>query len=248
MNGKRRWSVQLDLNEIPTKFKPIDGRKRVLETLQKALDSTSHLMLWRKGQKVAIKSRLRSVDSDFFEVRVPYGFTLSGLKRKFSGEEVYFLVFLKNHAVFGLSSTLARGRNGLFFKTPEKAFRAQRRTERRFQVPLGYELHVNLADPKNLRRRTSRRIIDLSPSGLSFLVDEIEAKLFKKNMILRTMLLKIRHHSIGIHGEVRNVIRLPKESRLKGHKVGVLFRHIQKKDQSLILMFIAEYSIQYWDQ
>ncbi len=210
-------------------------------------------MIWTKNQERVINTHL-SVYSDsgkYFYCWAPKEFDpgLFNDELKQSGErDCYFSISLMRANIFFRAKYLGFDHAGLQFGLPEKVFKVQRRKDLRFPIPDGHVLKVDFSDPLTPGKPITKKCMDISASGMAFLVEEEEAPLFPVGLMLENMTFNVRGRDITVVAEIRNTRPTRADSRKKGVVVGVVFKNMRAADSQHIAAYVFEESRKYFSR
>jgi c-di-GMP-binding flagellar brake protein YcgR len=155
-------------------------------------------------------------------------------------------IFLPNQGVLGFKTRfLGENKQSLRFETPHKILIAQRRKDRRYRIPRGYEIHLNMGLEGTRMADTPKRLYDLSAGGLAFTVDPKEADVYKPGDVLDKIEMVLRGRRMMFTVEVKNKMALPAGSPVPGVKIGTSFKKLSEQDEEYISAYILEKTIQY---
>lgn len=214
-------------------------------------------MVWTKNQEHVINTHLSvySEAGNCFYCWVPKGFDpkkfmheLAEIKSKGGDTECFFSISLQRANVFFKTRFLGFDHAGLQFKIPDKVFKVQRRRDLRFPIPDGLSLKVEFDDPLSPDVRSTRKVIDLSASGMAFQVNEDEIPMYPSGFTLQNLSFSVRSKKITVAAEIRHTRKLGSDSRLKGAMVGILFKDIRPGDSQHIAGYVFEESRKYFSR
>lgn len=251
MSPVRSRAIPFKIDRDPARFYPIQDPLRIRRLLNDAAEGRVPITLWTQGRLQVIKAQVRSLEfpngkSSPFEIVVKC--LKSDRTKNFFGlvhhtpKQVAFgmLYFAEEQRVVGFQVAVKRFmKNFLILGTPQLLYRVQRRKDRRYQIPSGYDVKVQIP---SLYPKTHKglRMMDISIGGLSFWVNPKERDRFEKNQKLDRVIFQIRNHPI--------LTKLTLQSIRKdqgGYRVGCQFMGLKESDQTLIFLFIAEKKIQF---
>jgi hypothetical protein len=146
---------------------------------------------------------------------------------------------------------------------PKRAIRTQKRVDPRYTVPSGYELTVDFKKPRVAQAAADGvtfnnvtndraslvqhwgfhtcRILDLSSTGLGFLVPKSETAEYPKGLKLKQLVIRLRGREITADAQVMSCLPQPGEFV----KVGIRFLKIEEEDQDFLRSYVLEHLIQY---
>lgn len=210
-------------------------------------------MIWTKNQERVINSHV-SVYSDSgkcFYCWAPKEFD----PRQFSDElkesgetDCYFSISLMRANIFFKAKYLGFDHAGLQFGLPEKVFKVQRRKDLRFPIPDGHVLKIDFSDPLSPDKLINKKCVDLSASGMAFLIEEEEVPLYPVGLMLENMTFTVRNRQISTAAEIRNTRPTRAEARKKGIVVGVVFKNLKAADNQHIAAYVFEESRKYFSK
>ena len=155
--------------------------------------------------------------------------------------ECLVLLYMRGQLLVGLAApqwTLEK--NQVSFEPTGKAFRIQRRKDVRLQIGTGYDIPVWLDSLEGERGRVQRKLLDISISGLGIhVLSSREAATFKKNMMIRNVVVQIHQHRIRVDGQVASHVDLGIPGESKGVKLGIRIIRISQVDREFIMAYIA---------
>jgi hypothetical protein len=168
---------------------------------------------------------------------------------------VNLIAFMRGQNLLCLQAEKAEWKDRtLVVSSPWSAFKLQRRKEARFQIPAAYELIVSMEALEGGRRRTQKRVLDISEHGMGFAVaSDREAALYKKGLFLRKMEVKIENRQIFFDGRVANVLPIPSDD-LRGRgqgsqrpmKIGIEVIRMSPVDRAFIAAYVARNLVQFY--
>lgn len=210
-------------------------------------------MIWTKNQEQVVNSHLSlfSDSTKCFYCWTPKGFNPGKFMdelAKSGEEECYFSISLLRANIFFKARYLGFDHAGLQFRLPEKVFKVQRRKDLRFPIPDSLSLKVEFQDPLSPDSRLAKKVIDLSASGVSFLIKDDEAALYPVGLTLKDFTITVKNRKITLQGEIRNARPTRQDARAKGVIVGVAFKGIRAGDSQHIAGFVFEESRKYFSR
>ena len=244
-------------DQAPREFQPVDDPNEALKLVREGAKTLSSAMIWTKNQEHVINTHM-AVYSDAakcFYCWIPKDFDakqfmshMSETRKKTGEEECFFSVSLLRANIFFKAKFLGLDSAGLQFKIPSKVYKVQRRKDLRFPVPDGLIIRVEFDDPLDPGNRLTKKIIDISASGLAFLVSEEEAPVYPQGLTLKNVSFTIRNRKITVNAEIRHSRKLRPEGRLKGNAIGILFKEIRPGDSQHVAGFVFEESRKYFSR
>lgn len=249
---KTAFTVKPDTSEPG--FSLVTDEIKIQNLIREAIEQKAPLILGTPKQKDLFRSNFleQSDAKQVLCIAQPEGYAADSLAQQLRREnisECLLVVLLKNQSTIGLECAYLGSEPGLYkFMPPKKAFRAQRRRDYRYEISRGYDLRVDLADPQNLQKRISLRLMDVSMGGLSFTAPAAQAKSFFEGMITRNVSVRIQNRVILLDAEVRSNSPLDPKNPTGEQKVGLLFRRIKEEDEAFLAIYVTEHAIQFWPQ
>ena len=180
-----------------------------------------------------------------FYAWIPKNFDPSRFMEEFVAKgmtECFFSVSLSRANIFFKAPFKGYDDGGLRFDLPEKVFKVQRRKDMRFPIQDGHVLRIQIPDPLIPENMLSKKVHDISASGLAFLVPEEEVPLFQIGTLLKGVTFSIQSRKITVDAEVRHLREMPKNSVKSGFKVGIQFKNILPPDSHCIASYVFEES------
>jgi len=236
-------------------FQPVDSAESI-RLLQEGAKTLASVIIWTKVQKDQedqINTHLSMVSTleKTFLCWLPDGFDAASFEKKVIRPyrlECFFSVSLLSSNIFFKANLAGHDPKSLKFNFPDKVFKVQRRQNLRFPVPDGHIIKVNFADPANPGDMNTRKLFDLSASGLAFIIPENEIGPYNKGTLLREMTFTIQSKIIAVEAEIRHLSRQSAQARLPGIKVGVQFKKIRAADSQLLATFVFDESRRYFSK
>lgn len=262
-SGKRRV-FQVHPSKKIQNFEEIESIEEIELSLRRAKELGSRCVFWTKDQKLISHGRVKASDQ-MLQIVLP-GLPSQTPPEEFEALEhstpCFVMVFLPQQSVLGFEcSFLSHGlaisdssqSRTLQVTLPKRAYRIQRRKHQRFTIPGGYDIRARLSLSD---QAYSFRIFDLSSGGLSLLVPEEEAPLFKKNQFLHGISFSFRFHPFLLSGRVMDIRSLHPsspgltslEQQKKWRKVGIEFKGLSTADDEKISIYVLENLIQFSGQ
>jgi hypothetical protein len=201
-------------------------------------------MLWAKGESDVTATHLRiydQVDKSLY-LWMPPLFNLTEFTEKVTRHEKDIIINLSlPHAqVFFKADFILKDSNGLKFHAPIQIHKIQRRKNARHSLSPNQSLIVEFQYPTKPESRITKKVIDISAGGLSFLVAESEKNIFRPGLILNCLQLNIRQKTIETYAEIRHVKVLKNDKPDQNIKVGIIFRSLLASSQNLIASYVFE--------
>ena len=235
-------------------FQPVafDDALKLFREAEKTVAST---LLWTKDDTPEIKVNFtifNEVEKTFL-CWVPTGFDVEAFSEKHAtagngGLDCFFSVSLTGANIFFKANFKGYNETSLIFSLPEKVFKVQRRQNMRFPIPDGYLIKVEFVDPLYSSEKQTRKIYDISATGMSFVVDSMEDVIYQVGLAIKAMTFTVKNRSITVDGEVRHSAALPPSSRMKGIKVGVEFKGIRPGDSQHIAVYVFDEGRKYFSK
>ena len=227
------------LSGTGSSFEWIDSPLKVRSVLVDALATGAKVVVWLGQQEFVINSffvfsnqartpLLIELPKDFDQRK--WDEALS----KQESKECYVLAYLKKHAMVSFRANyIGLSGKAIAVELPDRLLQIQRRKTHRFEIPRGYEVYITI-------HGLSRRILDLSSGGCSFLVSPKEGSRFEKGTRFGQVLFGIRKRTIACAAIVKDRVETN-----GGIRVGVSFENLKEEDESFISIYIVESLIQY---
>ena len=235
----------------PSGFEPITDIKEAEIQIRQAASEFAAATLWSENQQHLINTHISRYDSTERTIFVhtpndmkPAQF-MDDLAQK-NVSELYFSISCSRSNVFFKAKFLGCDSHGIQFQFPAKVFKVQRRKDFRFPVPDGRVIKITYPDPLFPENELSKKVVDLSAGGLSFIVDDSEEALYSQDLELHHMKFKVNGRDIEADGVVRHVRALPPGGRYKGVKIGIQFLHVKPGDSHHIAAYVFEESRKYF--
>lgn len=236
------------------KMEKMDDPQVVRKFMLEAGERMAEAVIWLSGEKECIKTRIpQEIGRDqvvhFAPPREMHPlFEPETLKKTLEERQISDLMirlYLPGAAILGVKARfLDADEHGYRFEMPKAAVYMQRRKHRRFTIPLAYEMNVDAPHPKSPKLTVSRRLIDVSVEGVSFLVTKSEGDFYKPGRMLPNLVLTIRGRKIKVSAEVKN-LRPFMNSKLSGMQVGAKIIQIEDADADYLTAYVEEMLIQY---
>lgn len=239
-------------------YEKITDPLRVRRLLRSAADSELPAILWVEGQGFVLKSKLISTDtalSQYLLFRIPPskdGEALKKILEQRRSQELFLSVTLKGKALLAAKTVILQwGREVLHLAIPVGAILLQRRKNQRWEVPLAYELMLEMRSAKIRARWMRYRILDLSSNGYSFLVPDAEKQNFVSGLMLRNSVFLIQGRKMQFDAVLKNIRKLedPKILRLvgisKAWRAGAQIMRMSVKEKTFLDNYISEKLLQF---
>lgn len=241
-------------NEAPREFELVKDKTEASRLLKEGARTAASVIIWTKEKEQVVHTNLSffSDDKKLIYTWFPKeGFNPADFRRSVAASpdrECFFSVSLNRAIVFFKSTFHEITSDSLQFELPEKVFKVQRRASLRFPIPSGQILKLEYDDPEHPERRLSKKVLDISASGLSFIIPDEEAGLYKKEQELKNFVFILRTRVIHTDAEIKHVQILPSGGRQKGIRIGVHFEGIRPADSQLIAAYVFEESRKYYSK
>ena len=215
-------------------------------------------MIWTKNQKRSIETRIVSIvpagnpaaKSDRYGPHLycwtPEGFDAADFADYLAhilAPDCFFSLSLTRANIFFKARFVEGNATGLKFTLPTEVYKVQRREDQRHQIPDGQTLKVVFTDPQFLDRTQSRRVVDISAGGISFLVKDEEHGMFAPNLVLKGIKFQVKGRAIEAEAEVRHKRPTPPhllDTLLAGTRIGMQFSKISEADRGWIRAWVLE--------
>ncbi len=242
--------------KIPVDFVLVkdDGESRGF--LRQGVKSFATTILWTKGQEMQLATHLSSYVEGGKYMGLyawsPPEFDRASFEREIAKSpeaECYFSVALTTAHVFFHTRYLGYDPiEGLKFAAPEKVYKVQRRKDFRLPIPDGYLIKMECAHPSDASATFTKKIFDISPGGMSVILDDVEDVLFHEGLFLTGISFRVRGRRIATDAEVRYMKPILFHARLKGIKMGMQFLNLDRKDYEFIKSYVNEESRKYFSK
>jgi hypothetical protein len=231
----------------PREFEPIEDPVEARKLLKEGSRLNASASIWTKEQKLSINTSLSVFDE---ADQVLYAATPREIDPAWfmdqlvaiGSHDCFFSVSLSRANIFFKARYLGHDAAGFRFRTPDAVFKVQRRKDMRLLIPFGHTVRVEMQDPSFPEQKLSKKIFDISASGLSFIVSDTEGPVFQTGVILKNIVFSIGSRRIVTDAEVRHAKSQAADSSHPGVKVGVLFKNIRPSDSQWIAAYVFEES------
>jgi hypothetical protein len=228
-----------------TDLKAVEDPKEALGLIKEAAKTFASTMIWTKDQKHVVNTQLNMFSDKKKAISAWIPKDVDGKKFHRDLEEsgdknCYFSVSLLRANVFFRSEFLGLDSGSFKFGLPEKVFKVQRRNDIRFVIPEGLIIKVSFQDPIFVESKLTKQVLDISASGLAFLITDVEDGLFQQEMILKDLSFTIRGKEIHCDAKIRHTGRLPAGYRQQGYRVGVKFLKLSPAESKLLTAYVFE--------
>ena len=242
--------------QTPREFQPVESIEEGLKLLKEGAKTLSSAMIWTKDQGETITSHLSvfSDSTDSFYCWIPKSLDA----RKFVDEvsnsptkDCFFSVSLLKANIFFRAELMGFDAAGLRFKFPSKIFKVQRRGDVRMPIPEHISMKVEFKDPLFPEKTMSKRVLDLSGTGMAFYVTDDDSALFPTGLTLNDFVFTVRNKRFVCRAEVSNARKLRSQTGellAAGHAVGVRFLDLRPGDHQHIAGFVFEASRKYFSK
>lgn len=238
-----------------SQFRQLTSEVERRRTLVTAAESSSRVVLWFGSgeQRIVLRSKIHSEGElkRFLEVVIPADLDLEQWVANVTAtgnRNCHIMVFTKDSGIVGFETEwLDQTEKTLRFTLPREIYKAQRRSNYRHFIPRGQDISVSIPNPRDLRHRIRRQVLDISVGGISILIPASEAHNYKIGMLVRHGFFKIRGRTLNFDGEVRAIGEVTNVPKVEGFRVGVKFRRLSKEDIEFIDMYVIENAIQYYN-
>lgn len=229
-------------------FQPVEGAEEQLKLLREGAKTLASCMIWTTNQEQVINSHLTL----FSETdKILYAWVPKDLDpKKFMDDlakagssECFFSLSLSRANIFFKTPYLGTDSGGLRFRAPEKLYKVQRRKDMRYTIPDTHVLKLSYQDPIFPETQLTKRVIDISASGLAILVANEEESFYHPGMVIQNLSLTLKSREVPIgSAEIRHMRALPASRLLEGVKIGLQFRDIKPAEAQWIASYVFEES------
>jgi hypothetical protein len=155
--------------------------------------------------------------------------------------ECNVILFLRGQLLVCVrSETISIADDLLTLKEPWTVFKIQRRKEARYEIPKAYEFYVKIDSVEATRVRLSKRLLDISASGLAILAGTPrEAGFYKKDLIMKNIHFQIEDRLIRLDAQVCNSVPMDPRMGIPGFKIGLKILRIGKEDGLTLSSWVA---------
>jgi hypothetical protein len=230
-----------------SEFLPVKDPAEARKLLKEAVRTLAPATIWTKEQKSVLTSSIRQIDESgkLIYAWVPTGTNPADFVAELNvlgSHDCFFSIALPRANVLFRATCIGYDSGGFRFKAPEKIFKVQRRRDARVLIPFGHVIRIDMPDPLFPEQRLSKKIFDISASGMSFIVTAEEAAAFQTGGKIMDAFFSIRSRKIRIDAEVRHLRPQPEGSTETGVKVGIQFKRIDSGDSGWIAAYVFEQS------
>jgi hypothetical protein len=237
------------LSEAPRRevkeFLPVKDPADARHLIQEAATTLSAAMVWTTQQREVFHSHLTAYDEKEKKIRVwipkevnPAEFAKNMAERH--SKQCYFSISLLRANIFFQAEFLGWDRAGMSFREPAKVFKVQRRADVRLPLGESRMLKVIFGDPALEGDVLTKRVLDLSASGMSFVISDKEEALFHPGLELKRLSFSLNSRAISCTAEVRSMNVLPIGAKPPGVRVGIRFKTLRAADQQFIAAYVFE--------
>jgi hypothetical protein len=235
----------------PRAFQPVESIAEGIKLLKEGCKTLSSAMIWTKDQDQILNSHLSvfSEATEGFYCWAPKDFD----SKRFiadvyasSNGECFFSVSLFRANIFFRAAFVALDSAGLLFKFPTKVFKVQRRNDVRLPLLDFVALKVHFQDPLFPEKEAIRKVLDISASGMAFLITEEDASIFPPGLILNDFLFRVANRSFKTRAEISNCRKMRDEKHKGYFAVGVKFLDLRPGDIQYIAGWVFEESRKYF--
>lgn len=230
----------------PKEFQSVNHKEKI-HLLSDAAHQLAPAMVWTLNRGSVFNSRLNLFNQVDKVLRVPAPKPASLNKFteelvKFKTKECYFCVSHPHANLFFATKLINSDSEGLYFSIPKELHKVQRRSNYRFQIPIGRILKVEFKDPLFAENILQKKVFDISAGGLSFLTSEADSAMFTKGLVLDELTFTIRTKKIVTSAEVRYTKPISIPSSELEVKVGLVFKSIERAMADLIALYVNDES------
>ncbi|MGZ3699028.1 MAG: flagellar brake protein [Bdellovibrionota bacterium] len=226
-----------------------------MKLLREGGKTLASAMIWTKNQATVINTHLTLFDDSekILKAWVPTGTDPASLifALKASGSnDCFFSVSLSRANIFFRAPMkgVEEDTSSVVFGLPDKVFKVQRRKDMRFPIPDGWVLKIKFQDPLFSERTVERKVLDISASGLAFIVTDADAAMYQVGMVLKDLTFTVRARTIVAEAEIRHTQTLPSGSKNPGVKIGILFKNLKPADSNHIAQYVFEESRKFYSR
>ena len=236
----------LDRDITKSPFQPVADHAEQKALFDEAIRQKTPVTLWtRKKEHILSEVHLLSFDTSA-------GLTLDAgtgsATRKFAdfiktqGQGCFLNFGTFRCGVFfstNFTKEIASGKRLLLeFEYPKEFFKVQRRASARLPIRAPFLLLMEYR-PEGYQQLLQRKVLDISPGGLSILTTPQDGDFFARGKVLPEVRFTIRNRTILVEAEVRHA-RIVNEDRLPQLLVGLMFTKVEKKDQAALDAFVTD--------
>ena len=237
------------MSERPrSEFEPVETPGEAVRLLREASKGIASAMIWSKEQKYVVNTHVgvfQEVEKILYAA-IPRDIdprTFMQQLDDLGSRDCFFSLSLTRANLFFKATCLGYDDGGLRFRAPEQIFKVQRRKDMRFTIPEGYTLRVEIPNPINPAERVTKAIVDISSSGLAFVITPEEESVYRAGMILGSASVILKLRKLVADVEIKHVRAIPTgSSRHRGVKVGVLFTNLPADASAWISAYVFEES------
>jgi hypothetical protein len=235
-----------DTGKRPPEFKPVEGKSEIRNLLGEGARTLSSAIIWTKDQSQVIQTNVSvySITEPALYFAQPKELDVEKFLHDLHKSETrfcFFSVSLPKANIFFKAKFIDFDSAGLKFHVPEQLFTVQRRKDVRLAIPLGYVLKIEFNDPMLAEKTMTKKVIDISATGVSFLAAPNEEIIFQAGIRLKAMTFTIRGRKISVEGEIKHSKPFrARASSAAGLKVGVQFLDILPGESQHIAGYVFE--------
>jgi c-di-GMP-binding flagellar brake protein YcgR len=210
-------------------FVAIESPAEALELLQLGSTERAPAMFWTQDQSIVLNGQCASLTQaeNVFHTQINDAENPQAKKLK-PKQKFFFSISLSSANLFFRSTFIKSDHLGLRFSTPDQIFKVQQRKDVRLGVD-ERDLRVTFNDT------ISRKVLDLSASGLSFEVSDVEKADYPVGKILEKVVLNGMTKSITGRLQVRHTKQMDTHVR-----VGTQFIDLLPQDRQILVTHILE--------
>jgi hypothetical protein len=238
--------------EAPSDFVPVSELEEIGKFLKEGAGTQASAMLWVQDQEQVLNSHITHFSESTGQLHAwaPKGFdpgTFMDLMARKGLKECYFSLSLSRANVFFRARFLGCDDRILRFAAPDKVYKVQRRADFRFTIPEGHLLKCEHQDPLFPETRLTRKVIDISASGLAFVVRADERHLYSPELKLAGLSFSVDGRRIDCEAEVRHLRDFP-ATRPPSVKIGLRFANIRPGDTQHIAQWVFSEARKYYSR
>ncbi|OFZ55292.1 MAG: hypothetical protein A2428_09115 [Bdellovibrionales bacterium RIFOXYC1_FULL_54_43] len=238
-------------DKAPKDFQLIQDQAEADHLLSEGAKSFASTLIWTKDQQNVIRTHLTlfSRKDSLIWAWTPKNFDLKKFMRELEGpggvHDCYFSVSLAWANIFFRTAFSGPDSAGLCFHAPERVYKVQRRKDLRYRIPEGHVLKLEFDDPLFPDQKQTKKVFDLSASGVSFLTDPSDKEVFVDGAVLKNVTFTIDLRKIVAHVEIRHSKEVMVQ-RKPCLKVGLIFKGMRPGDSQKIASYVFEESRKYF--
>ena len=239
--GQKRTVINFGMQGATPRQQVLDDPQQIKRVLDRALNDRLSLL---RCPGIEASFRVRMAELHKREVEITLRPAVSGetFPALEVGKEMTWVLYAGNLGVLGFKAKLQAWNAGvLTLEIPTQIAQIQKRGEPRFTIPAAYEVNVRLGGGP---RGEKFRVVDISATGISFLVSEKEATQFQVGVKLLSLTLVLRGMSFVLQGEVKGLAK-DVDQGVEQRRVRVMFLNAKESDQDKIRDYVIEQLVQY---